>query len=72
MDQQTGKRVSTAGDGTFALTGLKPGLDTITVRFIGFDRTVAAIQIPSQGGLRLLLVMPASKIVSSNDSFRVH
>ena len=69
IDQRTGRRVQTDERGRFTLSGLAPGPDTLTVAFIGYTRTAVAIDVPRQGGLQVLVVLQAAKIVISHDTF---
>jgi len=69
IDQQTGRRVQTDERGRFTLSGLKPGPDTLTVAFIGYTRTTVALDVPTRGGLQILVVLQAAKIVISHDTF---
>ena len=69
MDHETGARAQTGAGGAFELTGLKPGWDTLTAAYIGYQKTTVAVQMPGRGGLRLLIVLQAASIVSSDDRF---
>ncbi|HWH03615.1 MAG TPA: hypothetical protein VN674_08005 [Gemmatimonadales bacterium] len=69
LDHGTGARAQAGAGGAFELTGLKAGWDTLTAAYIGYQRTTVAVQMPGRGGLRLLIVLQAASIVSSDDRF---
>ena len=53
--RRAGQRVVSAGDGTFTFTGLRPGVDTLRVAFIGYHQTNVAVTVPQTGGLWVLV-----------------
>jgi hypothetical protein len=70
--KRTGQKARTTIHGEFTFAGLRPGPDTLTIRYIGFFPTKLPVFVPERGGLRLLVVLQARPIIVLPVNLRTH